>query len=84
MKESFMNTNNMRDIIIAQFFDPPKVPNFPLFKKFPATKKGKTLADFYTEVFKSSRPLYETKSAKELEIMMMQNRKLIESKTKRR
>ena len=79
-----MNYNSKREIIIAQFSEPPKVPYQPFSKKLPATKKGKTLADFYTEVFNSSKPLYETKSAKELELMMMQNRKLIESKNKRR
>lgn len=79
-----MSSNNMREAIIAQFSEPPKVSSYPFFKIRPSTRKGKTLADFYTEVFKNSMPHYETKSAKELEIMMMQNRKLIETKNKRR
>jgi hypothetical protein len=79
-----MSKNTMREAIIAQFSEPPKVASYPFFKIRPATRKGKTLADFYTEVFKNSVPHYETKSAKELEVMMMQNRKLIETKNKRR
>lgn len=79
-----MSENNMREAIIAQFSEPPKVASYPFFKIRPATRKGKTLADFYAEVFKSGRGLYDTKSAKELEVMMMQNRKLIETKNKRR
>ncbi|MDD4855786.1 MAG: hypothetical protein PHQ22_08390 [Sulfuricurvum sp.] len=78
-----MSKNNIREALLAQFIDPPKVNSYASSRILPATRKGKTLADFYTEVFKSSKPLYETKSAKELEIMMMQNRKLIEAKNKR-
>ncbi len=74
----------MRETLLAQFIDPPEVNRYTLNKMLPATRKGKTLADFYTEVFKSSKPLFETKSAKELEVMMMQNRRLIESKNKKR
>ncbi len=79
-----MSKNNIREALLAQFIDPPKVNLYASNRTLPATRKGKTLADFYTEVFQSSKPLYETKSAKELEIMMMQNRRLIESKNKRR
>lgn len=79
-----MSKNNLREAILAQFDEPRQVSYQPLSKILPTTKKGKTLEDFYAEVFKSSKPLYESKSAKELEIMMMQNRKLIESKNKRR
>lgn len=74
----------MRETLLAQFIDPPEVNRYTSNKMLPATRKGKTLADFYTEVFKSSKPLFETKSAKELEVMMMQNRRLIESKNKKR
>ena len=79
-----MSKNNIREALLAQFIDPPKVNLYASNRTLPATRKGKTLADFYTEVFKSNKPLYETKSAKELEIMMIQNRKLIEAKNKRR
>jgi len=79
-----MNKNNIRETLLAQFIDPPKASSYPYHKITPSTREGKTLADFYTEVFKSSKPAFETKSAKELELMMMQNRKLIEAKTKRR
>lgn len=79
-----MSKNNMRETLLAQFIDPPEVNRYTSNKMLPATRKGKTLADFYTEVFKSSKPLFETKSAKELEVMMMQNRRLIESKNKKR
>ncbi|MDP3587777.1 MAG: hypothetical protein Q8R58_06990 [Sulfuricurvum sp.] len=79
-----MSKNNIREALLAQFIDPPEVDNYTSNRILPATRKGRTLADFYTEVFQSSQPLYETKSAKELEVMMMQNRRLIESKNKRR
>ncbi len=79
-----MSQYTMREAIITQFSEPPKEASYPFFKIRPTTKKGKTLSDFYAEVLKSSKPHYETKSAKELEIMMMQNRKLIETKNKRR
>jgi len=79
-----MSKNNMREALLAQFIDPPRVNLYTSSKTLPSTRKGKTLADFYTEVFQTSKPLYETKSAKELEVMMMQNRKLIEAKNKKR
>ena len=53
-------------------------------KTFPSKRKGKTLADFYEEVLKSDKSSYEMQSAKDLEVAMMKNRKLIEAKTKRR
>ena len=55
-----------------------------LCKTFPSKRKGKTLGDFYKEVLMSSISTYEIQSAKELELTMMKNRKLIEAKTKRR
>lgn len=55
-----------------------------LYKTFPSKRKGKTLADFYEEVLKSDKSSYETQSAKDLELAMMKNRRLIEAKTKRR
>ncbi len=79
-----MSQYTMREAIIAQFSEPPKEASYPFYKIRPATRKGKTLSDFYAEVLKRNNSNYETKSAKELEIMMMQNRKLIETKNKRR
>jgi hypothetical protein len=55
-----------------------------LCKTFPSKRKGKTLADFYEEVLKSNKSSYEAQSAKDLELAMMKNRRLIEAKTKRR
>lgn len=74
----------LRDEILAKFEEPSRIDYFTMRKKLPATKKGKTLADFYAEVLQATKPIYEQKSAKELEVMMMQNRRLIESKNKRR
>ncbi|MDD2828944.1 MAG: hypothetical protein PHW18_05160 [Sulfuricurvum sp.] len=79
-----MSKYPLREAILAKFEEPSNIDYFTLRKKLPATKKGKTLADFYAEVFQSSQPIYEQKSAKEIEVMMMQNRRLIESKNKRR
>ena len=79
-----MSKNSMHETFITKLLQPPKVSSYPLPKTIPTTRKGKTLADFYTEVFQRSKPLYETKSAKELENMMIQNRRLIEAKNKKR
>lgn len=79
-----MSKYSLREAILAQFEEPSRIDYFTVRKKLPATRKGNTLADFYAEVFKTAQPLYEQKSAKELEVMMMQNRRLIESKNKRR
>jgi hypothetical protein len=79
-----MSKYALREAILAQFEEPSNIDYFTLRKKLPSTRKGKTLADFYAEVFQSAKPVYEQKSAKEIEIMMMQNRRLIESKNKRR
>lgn len=83
-KEYMMSKDKIRESLLTQFIEPQKVNSYPYYKITPTTRQGKTLADFYTEVFQNNKPLYETKSAKELEIMMIQNRKLIESKNKRR
>lgn len=79
-----MSKNSLREEILAQFEEAPKINYYTMHKKLPSTKKGKTLADFYAEVFQASKPLFEQKSAKELEVMMIQNRKLIESKNRRK
>lgn len=80
-----MSKNTIRDRLLEQFIiQTPKVELHQLPKIIPSTRKGQTLADFYTEVFQSSKPLYDTKSAKELEIMMIKNRQLIEAKNKKR
>ncbi|HEX5711082.1 MAG TPA: hypothetical protein VFX68_07015 [Sulfuricurvum sp.] len=79
-----MSKNTMRERLLEQLIQSPKVEVYQLPKIIPSTRKGQTLADFYTEVFQSSKPLYESKSAKELEIMMIKNRQLIEAKNKKR
>jgi hypothetical protein len=79
-----MSKNNIREVFLEQLLQPQKALSYQSYKSIPATKKGKTLADFYTEVFQNSKPLYDTQSAKELEIMMMKNRQLIEIKNKKR
>ncbi|MGZ5208923.1 MAG: hypothetical protein ACXWB0_07880 [Sulfuricurvum sp.] len=79
-----MSKNNLREALLAQFIEPPYVNLYLSYRRLPATRKGKTLADFYQEVLQVKKPSQENKSAKEIEIMMMQNRKLIEAKHKRR
>jgi len=79
-----MSKNNIREALLAQFIEPPHVNLYTSYKTLPSTRKGKTLADFYQEIFQIKKPGQEDKSAKEIEIMMMQNRKLIEAKHKRR
>jgi hypothetical protein len=79
-----MSKYALREKILAQFEEPARVNYYATHKSLPSTRKGRTLADFYAEVFQSVKPIYEQKSAKEIEVMMMQNRRLIESKNKRR
>ena len=66
------------------FNNPSRNNASTLCKTLPSKRKGKTLADFYKEVLIYSISTYELQSAKELELTMMKNRKLIEEKTKRR
>ncbi len=55
-----------------------------LCKTLPSKRKGKTLEDFYEEILKGDASSYERQSAKDLEVAMIKNRKLIEAKIKRR
>jgi len=72
-------------IQIGNNLNSPSGNNMNVFyKTFPSKRKGKTLADFYEEVLKGDASSYEAQSAKDLELAMMKNRKLIETKTKRR
>ncbi len=79
-----MTKFQLREAVLAQFIEPPHINLYTSYKRPPTTRKGKTLADFYQEIFQIKKPSQENKSAKEIEIMMMQNRKLIEAKHKRR
>ena len=79
-----MSDFQLREALLAQFIEPPHVNLYSSYKTLPSQRKGKTLADFYQEVFQKRNSAQEDKSAKEIEIMMMQNRKLIEAKQKRR
>jgi hypothetical protein len=77
-----MRSNSIQEAILSKYFPstqssrPPKID--------PLKKKKSTLADFYQEVHahQMSAPdqVYLAKNAKEIEIIMMQNRKLIEAK----
>lgn len=70
--------------IFNQYSPPEALDLYALRRASPSRKKGGTLADFYAEVLNSSRETYHEKSAKEIEVIMAQNRRLIENKNKRR
>lgn len=77
-----MNTKEIRDALLSQFSEPSFNP-YPSRPRY-VVKKRKTLAEFYQEVFLESTPLNDTRTLYEFELMMMENRKLIEAKNKKR
>lgn len=79
-----MRKNRAAEVIYAKYAE-PKVPSVDRYGGVRTLKpnKGGTLSDFYQEVYaadnqKMQHP-YTNKNAKEIELFMMNNRKLIES-----
>lgn len=79
-----MSRNEVSDNLINHYLQPQKEKRNTL-KSLSSTKKsGQSLKDFYNEVQKQSsnytiKNIYNGKSAVEIELMMMKNRKLIEA-----
>lgn len=80
-----MRKNTIRETLLSQYAPSvPKVRVESLYKSYAPKAKGQTLEEFYREVHaknsKNLELLYHNKNAKEIESMMIQNRKMIEHK----
>lgn len=79
-----MRINKASEAVLAKYAPKEKLRVEPFYKTQIGAKKGSTLQDFYEEVFEKSNlwveQVYNGKNAHEIELMMMENRKLIESK----
>ena len=83
--ENSMRINKTSEAVLAKYAAPKeKVRVEPFYKTQITTKKGSSLQDFYEEVNAKSHlwveQVYSGKNAHEIELMMMEKRKLIESK----
>lgn len=81
-----MRINKASEAVLAKYAAPKeKVRVEPFSKTTAGTKKGTSLQDFYEEVYEKSNlwieQVYSGKNAHEIEVMMMENRKLIDSKS---
>jgi len=85
LNENSMRINKTSEAVLAKYAAPKeKVRVEPFYKTQITTKKGSSLQDFYEEVNAKSHlwveQVYNGKNAHEIELMMMEKRKLIESK----
>jgi alpha-D-ribose 1-methylphosphonate 5-triphosphate diphosphatase PhnM len=83
-----MSRFTLRKAILEEFIEMPPLNLYSLIKTLPSKRKGETLADFYQEVFQkktiATQQSFEGKNAHDIEIIMMQNLKRIESNKKKR
>lgn len=82
-----MRINKASEAVLAKYAAPVKKQQLrvePLYKTQSGSKKGTTLQEFYEEVYSKNpyqiEQVYNGKNAQEIELMMMQNRKLIDTK----
>lgn len=80
-----MRINKASEAVLAKYAAPKqKLRIEPLYKTQSTTKKATSLQDFYEEMLSKSpclvEQVYNGKNAQEIELMMMQNRRLIETK----
>lgn len=79
-----MRINKTSEAVLAKYAPKEKLRVESFYKTQTSSKKGSTLQDFYQEVYARSNlsveQVYNGKNAKEIETMMVQNRKLIETK----
>jgi hypothetical protein len=78
-----MRINKASEAVLAKYASPEKKLRVqPFYKTQSENKKGTSLQDFYEEVYSKSHhhieQIYHGKNAHEIELMMIQNRKLIE------
>lgn len=79
-----MSRNEVSDNLISQYLEPQKKELTSLKSLHNTKRSGQSLKDFYREVQTQKntyaiKNIYNGKSAVEIEIMMMQNRRLIEA-----
>ena len=81
-----MRINKASEAVLAKYAAPVKkqLRVEPFYKTQSGSKKGTTLQEFYEEVYSKNpyqiEQIYNGKNAQEIELMMMQNRRLIETK----
>lgn len=79
-----MSKNAVSENLISHTFEPQQGKRTSMRPLYVSRKTGKTLNDFYTEIQAKKishgvQNVYHGKNAGEIEIIMMQNRKLIEA-----
>lgn len=80
-----MRINKASEAVLARYAAPEKkqLRVEPFYKTQSGNKKGTSLQDFYEEVYSKNfcqiEQIYHGKNAKEIESIMVQNRRLIES-----
>jgi len=79
-----MRINKATEAILAKYAPKEKLRVQPFYKTTTVNSRNSTLQDFYHEVYAKSNAsmeqVYNGKNAQEIETIMMQNRKLIETK----
>lgn len=78
-----MSKNEVSENLISHYLEPQKKKRTSLKSLNASKKAGQTLNDFYTEVQSQKKSysienVYYGKNARDIELMMMRNRKLIE------
>lgn len=79
-----MRINKTSEVVLAKYAPKERLRVESLYKTQSGTKKGTTLQDFYEEVNEKGHlwieQVYNGKNAQEIERMMMENRRLIDTK----
>jgi len=79
-----MRINKASEAVLAKYAPQPKLHVESISKPHVINKKGTSLQDFYHEVYAKGNlyieQIYNGKNAEEIESMMVQNRRLIETK----
>ncbi|MDD5159440.1 MAG: hypothetical protein PHI47_05280 [Sulfuricurvum sp.] len=80
-----MRNHKIREAILAKYTPKPKLSPYTYIR---TKTKGSTLEEFYNEVHAKhtlhQEQLYPNKNAQEIELIMMQNRRLIEAQRNHR
>lgn len=79
-----MRINKASEAVLARYAPKEKLRVQPFYKTASVNSKSSSLQDFYQEVYAKSNAameqVYNGKNAQEIETIMVQNRKLIETK----
>lgn len=79
-----MSKNEVSSNLIDHYFEPKKEKSSPLKSLQSSKKIGKSLDDFYSEIHAKRNnytvdSMYNGKNASQIEMIMIQNRRLIEA-----